>query len=92
MKSSIENYLIKFEEELKEEKNSNIEENKSKIDLGEVNILKLKIMNISFYLITTIDSEDFLKVKSKQKDNLNQLLIAFIKMISVNLLKIISSK
>ena len=79
MKSSIENCLAKYEDELKEEKNSNIEENKSKIELGEINLLKLKIMNISFYLITTVDSEDFLKVKSEQKDKLNQLINSFIK-------------
>lgn len=79
MKSSIENYITKYEEELNEEKNSISEENKSKIELGEMNLLKLKIMNISFYLITTVDSEDFLKIKSEQKDNLNQLLNSFIK-------------
>ena len=79
MKSSIENCLAKYEEELKEEKKSNIEESKSKIDLGEINLLKLKLMNISFYLITTVDSEDFLKVKSEQKDKLNQLINSFIK-------------
>lgn len=79
MKSSIENYITKYEEELNEEKNRISEENKSKIELGEMNLLKLKIMNISFYLITTVDSEDFLKIKSEQKDNLNQLLNSFIK-------------
>ena len=37
MKSALENYLTKFTEQLNEEKNKNNEENKSRIDLGEIN-------------------------------------------------------
>ena len=79
MKSHIDNYVIKFEEEVNREKNNIGEENKVKIDLGEINILKLKFMNISFFLITNVESENFLNVKIEEKEILERLFNAFIK-------------
>ena len=79
MKSALENYLTKFTEQLNEEKNKNNEENKSRIDLGEINLLKLKLMKISLYLITNLESENFLNTRNGEKDNFNQLLMSYIK-------------
>ena len=79
MKTSIEKYITKFEEEINEEKNKDNEENKSKIELGEINFLKLKIMNYSFYLITNVESENFLKDGVQEKVILETLLNSYIK-------------
>ena len=79
VKSALENYLTKFTEQLNEEKNKNNEENKSRIDLGEINLLKLKLMKISLYLITNLESENFLNTRNGEKDNFNQLLMSYIK-------------
>ena len=79
MKSLIEKYITKYEEELAEEKNNNNEDNKSKIDLGNLNLLKLKIMDVSLFLIGNVESEGFLNIKIDEKDILNQLLNSYIK-------------
>ena len=79
MKSSLENYITKFTEELNEEKNKNIEDNKSLVDLGEINLLKLKMLKISLYLITNLESENFLNSRNEEKDKLEELLISYIK-------------
>ena len=79
MKSPLENYITKFTEELNEEKNKSIEDNKSIIDLGEINLLKLKMLKISLYLITNLETENFLNSRSEEKDKLEELLISYIK-------------
>ena len=79
MKTSIEKYITKFEEEINEEKNNDNEESKSKIELGEMNFLKMKIMNYSFYLITNVESENFLKDGVQEKNILETLLNSYIK-------------
>ena len=79
MKTSIEKYITKFEEEINEEKNNDNEESKSKIELGEMNFLKMKIMNYSFYLITNVESENFLKDGVQEKKILETLLNSYIK-------------
>ena len=71
--------IKKFEEEINEEKKNINGDNKLKIGLGEDNILKLKLLNISLYLITSIESDDFLDVKNKEKDTLEALLNSYIK-------------
>ena len=71
--------IKKFEEEINEEKKNINDDNKLKIGLGEDNILKLKLLNISLYLITSIESDDFLDVKNKEKDTLEALLNSYIK-------------
>ena len=75
MKLPLENYITKFTEELNGEKNKNIEDNKSIMDLGEINLLKLKMLKISLYLITNLESENFLNSRNEEKDKLEELLI-----------------
>ena len=80
MKPLVDDLINKFEEELNKEKNNSVEDNKEKIELGNINILKLKIINISFYLITNVDSDNFLNVKSQEKDTLDKLLNSYIRL------------
>ena len=80
MKPLVDDLINKFEEELSKEKNNPVEDNKEKIELGKINILKLKIINISFYLITNVDSDNFLNVKSQEKDTLDKLLNSYIRL------------
>lgn len=80
MKPLVDDLLNKFEEELSKEKNNPVEDNKEKIELGKINILKLKIINISFYLITNVDSDNFLNIKSQEKDTLDKLLNTYIRL------------
>ena len=80
MKPLVDDLINKFEEELSKEKNNPVEDNKEKIELGNINILKLKIINISFYLITNVDSDNFLNVKSQEKDTLDKLLNSYIRL------------
>ena len=80
MKPLVDDLINKFEEELNKEKNNPVEDNKEKIELGNINILKLKIINISFYLITNVDSDNFLNVKSQEKDTLDKLLNSYIRL------------
>ena len=73
MNSSILNIISKFEEEIKTKKeNNNKEENNNEINLieqGEINILKLKIVNICLDLIVNeeYDSSNFEKGKNKEE-------------------------
>ena len=78
MKTSVENLIEKIEKELDKEKNNNIEENKEKIELGEINLLKLKIINISFYLTINIESDNFVNSKNQEKDTFDKLLNSYI--------------
>ena len=80
MKNLIEEIINKSEEEIIEEKKNKNEENKTRIELGEINLLKLKIINISFYLITNVDSENFLKEVKQEKDALDKLFNSYIKL------------
>ena len=80
MKPLMEEFINKSEEELFKEKKNINEENKGRIELGEINLIKLKIMNYSFYLITTVESENFLKVVNQEKDELDKLLNSYIKL------------
>ena len=80
MKPLVDDLINKFKEELNKEKNNPVEDNKEKIELGNINILKLKITNISFYLITNVDSDNFLNVKSQEKDTLDKLLNSYIRL------------
>ena len=80
IKPKVEDIINKYEEEMNEEKNSINEENKTRIELGEINLIKLKIINISFYLIITVDSENFLNVINQEKDTLDKLLDSYIKL------------
>ena len=80
MKNLIEEIINKSEEEIIEEKKNKNEDNKTRIELGEINLLKLKIINISFYLITNVDSENFLKEVKQEKDALDKLLNSYIKL------------
>ena len=80
MKNLIEEIINKSEEEIIEEKKYINEENKTRIELGEINLLKLKIINISFYLITNVDSENFLKEVKQEKDALDKLFNSYIKL------------
>ena len=80
MKPLVDDLINKFEEESSKEKNNPVEDNKEKIELGNINILKLKIINISFYLITNVDSDNFLNVKSQEKDTLDKLLNSYIRL------------
>ena len=80
MKNLIEIIINKSEEEIIEEKKNKNEENKTRIELGEINLLKLKIINISFYLITNVDSENFLKEVKQEKDALDKLFNSYIKL------------
>ena len=73
MNSSILNIISKFEEEIKTKKeNNNKEDNNNEINLieqGEINILKLKIVNICLDLIVNeeYDSSNFEKGKNKEE-------------------------
>ena len=80
MKNLIEEIINKSDEEIIEEKKNINEENKTRIELGEINLLKLKIINISFYLITNVDSENFLKEVKQEKDALDKLFNSYIKL------------
>ena len=80
MKNLIEEIINKSEEEIIEEKKNKNEENKTRIELGEINLLKLKIINISLYLITNVDSENFLKEVKQEKDALDKLFNSYIKL------------
>ncbi len=80
MKNLIEEIINKSEEEIIEEKKNKNEDNKTRIELGEINLLKLKIINISFYLITNVDSENFLKEVKQEKDALDKLFNSYIKL------------
>ena len=87
MKNLIEEIINKSEEEIIEEKKNKNEDNKTRIELGEINLLKLKIINISFYLITNVDSENFLldklfnsyiKLKQEKSENFSEFIINYI--------------
>ena len=80
MKPLIEEIINKSEEEIIEETKNINEENNERIELGEINLIKLKIINISFYLITNVDSENFLNVVNPEKDKLDKILNPFIKL------------
>ena len=80
MKNLIEEIINKSEEEIIEEKKNKNEDNKTRIELGDINLLKLKIINISFYLITNVDSENFLKEVKQEKDSLDKLFNSYIKL------------
>ena len=80
MKNIIEEIINKSEEEMVEVKKNINEENKTRIELGEINLIKLKIINISFYLIINVDSENFLNVVNPEKDSLDKLLNSYIKL------------
>lgn len=80
MKNLIEEIINKSEEEIIKEKKNKNEDNKTRIELGEINLLKLKIINISFYLITNVDSENFLKEVKQEKDALDKLFNSYIKL------------
>ena len=73
MNSSILSIISKFEEEIKAKKeNNNKEDNNNEINLieqGEINILKLKIVNICLDLIVNeeYDSSNFEKGKNKEE-------------------------
>ena len=58
MNSSIESIIIKFEEEIKKEKEDDNNLNK---EVGNKNILKLKILNICFFFITNEESFELIK-------------------------------
>ena len=64
MNSSIESIILKFEEEIKKEKEDDTNLNK---EIGNKNILKLKILNLSFFLITNEESFELIKEDDKQK-------------------------
>jgi len=74
MNSSIESIILKFEEEIKKEKEDVTNLNK---EVGNKNILKLKILNLSFFLITNEESFELIKEDDKQK--LKNLLEIYIK-------------
>ena len=74
MNSSIESIIIKFEEEIKKEKEDDNNLNK---EVGNKNILKLKILNICFFFITNEESFELIKEDDKQK--LKNLLEMYIK-------------
>ena len=78
MKTSVENLIEKFEKEINEEKNNNNEENKEKIELAEINLLKLNVINISFYLTINIESDNFVNSKNQEKDTFDKLLKSYI--------------
>ena len=80
MKNLIEEIINKSEDEIIEEKKNINEENKTRIEFGEINLIKLKIINISFYLIINVDSENFLNVVNPEKDSLDKLLNSYIKL------------
>ena len=75
MKTSIQQLIDKFEEEIKKIN----EENKEKIELGNINILKLKILNICLYFITNEESNDFQLVDNNEKEIFKNLLELYIK-------------
>ena len=74
MNSSIESIIMKFEEEIKKEKEDDNNLNK---EVGNKNILKLKILNICFFFITNEESFELIKEDDKQK--LKNLLEIYIK-------------
>jgi hypothetical protein len=74
MNSSIDSIIIKFEEEIKKEKENDNNLNK---EVGNQNILKLKILNICFFFITNEESFELIKEDDKQK--LKNLLEIYIK-------------
>ena len=74
MNSSIESIIVKFEEEIKKEKEDDNNLNK---EVGNKNILKLKILNICFFFITNEESFELIKEDEKQK--LKNLLEIYIK-------------
>jgi len=74
MNSSIESIITKFEEEIKKEKDDDKNLNK---EIGNKNILKLKILNICFFFITNEESFELIKEEDKQK--LKNLLEIYIK-------------
>jgi hypothetical protein len=65
---------MKFEEEIKKEKEDDNNLNK---EVGNKNILKLKILNICFFFITNEESFELIKEDDKQK--LKNLLEIYIK-------------
>ena len=73
MNSSIASIIIKFEEGIKKEK----EDNNLKKELGNKNILKLKILKICFFFIT--NEEPFELIKEDDKQKLKNLLEIYIK-------------
>ena len=79
MKTSLQTLIQKFEEELNEQKENENEENKIKKDIGNRNLIKLKILNIGFYYITNIDSDSFGSIKGEDKEIFKNLLELYIR-------------
>ena len=79
MKTSIESLIQKFEEEINKQKENENEENKIKLEIGNKNIIKLKILNICCYFITNEDSDSFESIKGEDKEIFKNLLELYIK-------------
>ena len=78
------NYLMNiFQNEIKIKKeNLNKEENNEEnniIELSEINYIKLNILNICLYFITSEESDSFDSIKGDNKDKLKKLLEIYIK-------------
>ena len=80
MAISIESLLQKFEEKIKKEKENIKEENNLKIEIGNKNILKLKILNICFFLLTNENLDNFQLIKNNDKEKFKNLLELYIKL------------
>ena len=77
--TTIESLLQKFEEEIKKEKENIKEENNIKIEIGNKNILKLKILNMCFSFLTNENLDNFQLIKNNDKEKLKNLLELYIK-------------
>ena len=79
MKTLINPLIEKLESKLKSLKEEENEENKIKLEIGNINILKLKILNLSLDFVINEDSDNFKQSKNNDKEIFNNLLELYIK-------------
>ena len=79
MKELLNSLIEKFKNEAKSLKENENEENKIKLEIGNINILKLKILKFTLDFVINEDSDNFKQSKNSDKEIFNNLLELYIK-------------
>ena len=79
IKELINPLIEKFEKEIESLKENENEENKIKLEIGNINFLKLKMLYLTLDFVINEDSDNFKQSKNSDKEVFNNLLELYIK-------------